>query len=138
MQLNHPLHLPFRLWAQSLLHRPVEMLLCGTLLLLALGATAVYAVDHGPGSTLHSWWDALWMCVTSINENYGDVRPTTSLDRLVITLVATLGIVLVGSFTAAITNYMLGDSGARQAAALCEIRDRLERIEQQLAQREQG
>jgi hypothetical protein len=132
-RLSHPLHFPFRLWAENLTRRPVEFLFVTALLLALLGASALWLADRGvPASGLHSWWDGLWLTVTSINENYGDVRPATSLARLAAGIVATLGALLVGSFTAVVTNYLLGDEHRELVHALREINDRLERLEQGL------
>lgn len=134
--LHRPLHLPFRLWAEHLNWRPVEALLLATLLLAILGGSLLWLAERGsPATELHSWWDGLWLAVTSVNENYGDLRPTTSLSRLLAALVATLGVLLIGSFTAVVTNLLLGDEHRQLAAELREISVRLERIEAQLARR---
>jgi hypothetical protein len=132
---SHPLHTPFRLWLNALPQRPVEMLFAATLLLLLLGGTLLYLTErNSPVTNVRSWWDACWLCITSLTENYGDVLPTTTGSRLVTVFVTFLGILLIGSFTSVATNYMTGQTTAEHFDELDEIQRRLERIEQMLSQ----
>ena len=132
---SHPLHTPFRLWLNALPQRPVELLFAATLALLIIGGTLMYFAERSsPGSSVDSWWDAAWLCITSLTENYGDVGPTSTASRLIVVLVAFTGIVLIGSFTGVVTNYMTGETTAEHRRDFDEIKERLERIEALLAQ----
>jgi hypothetical protein len=140
--LRHPLHWPFRTWANVLLRRPVELLAVATCALLGIGSTLLFWVERGqqdggaaPGMiTIRSWWDALWLCVTSAStDSYGDVAPHTALGRVVSITIAFLGIILVGSFTAAITSYIVREPTPPDPR-LDELCQRLARIEALLVQ----
>jgi hypothetical protein len=136
-RLNRPLHFPLKLWGETLTRHPVEFMLFSTLGVLLLGATAFWLAERGSAhSTLHSWWDGLWLTVTSVDENYGDVHPVTSGGRAIAVLVAISGALLIGSFTAVITNYLLGDDHREVVRALHDLNDRLERIEAKLERRD--
>jgi voltage-gated potassium channel len=126
---SHPLHLPFKVWATALLHHPIELLAIATLLLLSLGGTLLYFAERGGGGSIHSWWDALWLCATSATtDSYGDVAPSTPLSRVIAITIACLGIVIAGSFIASITNFISGQTSPDKER-LDDLRERLERIE---------
>src|SRR5206468_132800 len=89
-----------------------------------------------PGMTpVNSWSDALWLCVTSaMAENYGDVAPATPAGRILGITLGFLGLVLVGSFTAAVTAYIVR-LPSPDTATLAELSARLARIEALLGER---
>jgi hypothetical protein len=134
--LSAPIHWPFRAWADALLHRPIELLALATALLLVGGGSLLYLAERGAGGSIRSWWDALWLCATSATtDSYGDVAPSTAVSRFISIVIAFTGIILVGSFTASITNYIAAqaDHGRDRLDALAE---RLDRIEALLRDRE--
>ena len=135
--LARPWHWPFRAWADTLLRHPVELLAVATVIVLLIGASLLFWTEHGASPaqspsgqiTIKTWWDAMWLCVTSATtDSYGDVAPVTVGGRVVSIVIAFLGIILVGSFTAAITSYIIREPSA-DSAAMDELRRRLERIE---------
>ncbi len=140
--LSHVLHWPFRAWADNLLRRPVELLAVATVVLLVLGSTLLYFAEHNSAAIttasgtapIKTWWDAMWLCVTSATtDSYGDVAPVTLPGRVVSIIVAFLGIILVGSFTASITSYIIREPSSDNAM-MNELRQRLDRIERLLVE----
>lgn len=127
--LAGPIHWPFRAWANALLRRPIELLAIATFMLLTVGGTLLYFAERGAGGSIASWWDALWLCATSATtDSYGDVAPSTAASRVISIVIAFMGIILVGSFTASITNYIVGQTGPDRDR-LDELAERLDRIE---------
>jgi hypothetical protein len=126
----------WKLWARALLSHPVDLLLIATGLILLVGSGLIYLFERGAGGTIHSWWDALWLAVTSATtDSYGDVAPVTTAGRIVSILVAFFGIVIIGSITAVITGFIMREAqgeAAEETALHKELCQRLERIEGQL------
>lgn len=134
--LTGPAHWPFRAWADALLHRPIELLALATLLLLVGGGSLLFLAERGGSGNISSWWDALWLCATSATtDSYGDVAPSTPLSRLISIVIAFIGIILVGSFTASITNYIAAQA-EHGKDRLDELAARLDRIEALLREHE--
>ncbi len=132
----------WRYWVRALLHHPVDLLLIATALLLLGGSSLLYFAERGHGGTIHTWWDALWLAVTSATtDSYGDVAPVTSLGRVVSISIAFLGIVIVGSITAVITGYIIREPAPGEVEVQVELRRvkrQLQRIEKQLCRMEGG
>ncbi|MCC7479817.1 two pore domain potassium channel family protein [bacterium] len=130
----------WRYWVRALLHHPVDLLLIATALLLLGGSSLLYLVERGRGGTIHTWWDALWLAVTSATtDSYGDVAPVTPLGRIISISIAFLGIAIIGSLTAVITGYIIREPAPGEAETQVELRRikrQLRRIERQLCRNE--
>lgn len=126
----------WKLWVRNLLRHPVDLLLIATAVLLLSGSTLIYFTERNAGGTVQTWYDALWLTVTSATtDSYGDVAPSTPLGRILSISVAFLGIILVGSITAAITGFIIREPDPQEefaARQLDSMQRQLARIEQQL------
>jgi voltage-gated potassium channel len=80
-----------------------------SLILVFVAALAELDVErHAPGSTIHSFGDALWWaCVTITSVGYGDVTPVTVEGRFIAVGVMIAGIALLGTVTATLASFFL-------------------------------
>ena len=76
--------------------------------------------------------DALWRAITTVTTvGYGDITPITPEGRLVAVVLMLTGIGVIGVFTATVAS-LLFEEQQTESPEMVEIRQRLDRIEQQL------
>lgn len=114
-----------------------------TLVVTIAGAVLAWLLDRDDFGTLG---EAAWWAVQTVTTvGYGDVTPSKTTGRVIGAIVMLAGIAFVTVVTAAITAAFIegarrrlqqaGDGDDPVAAALAEIAERLERIEQRLDDR---
>lgn len=87
------------------------------------------SVEGGFGSGI--WW----AIVTTTTVGYGDIAPTTAGGRAVAVVLMLMGIGLISTLAASIAAHFVGQE---EGTDLQELRDRLDRIEKLLLEREPG
>lgn len=97
------------------------------------GAGLLFVFERGePGGNIETFADALWWAlVTSTTVGYGDHFPVTNEGRAVAVVLMLVGIGVFGVVTANIAAYFVEESDDDAA----EVKERLARIEQLLAER---
>lgn len=116
---------------EGLRQRRFHYVLLTTVVIIAAGAIAIFAVEHGRNNNIQSVGDALWWAVvTTTTVGYGDVSPITTEGRLIAVGLMFVGIGFIGVFTATVTSYFL-DAGRRNEEEV-SIDKRLTRIEEKL------
>jgi voltage-gated potassium channel len=117
--------------AQGLRHRSFHYIALATIVVIALGAFGIFAVERGQNNNIQSVGDALWWAVvTTTTVGYGDVSPVTGEGRLIAVGLMIVGIGFIGVFTATITSFFL--EPGRAADVESNIEERLTRIEGKL------
>ena len=107
----------------------VLLIACGT---VVLGAVAVYALEADENKNIRHFGDALWRAITTVTTvGYGDITPITPEGRLVAVVLMLTGIGVIGVFTATVAS-LLFEEQQTESPEMVEIRQRLDRIEQQL------
>lgn len=77
-----------------------------SIIIIFSGATAIYFLEYG--ITVKSYGDAIWWAfVTATTVGYGDLSPTTSLGRIVATILMITGIGTIGMLTTTISKYFI-------------------------------
>jgi voltage-gated potassium channel len=103
-----------------------------TTAVVVLGAVGFYALESDENQALHHFGDALWWAITTVTTvGYGDITPITPEGRLIAVVLMLTGIGVIGLFTASVASLFFEEQKGPPAEML-EIRERLERIEQQL------
>jgi voltage-gated potassium channel len=109
-------------------HRRFHYVALTTIVVLALGAIGIFAVERAENKSIVSMGDAFWWAIVTITTvGYGDVSPVTPEGRLIAVALMILGIGFIGVFTATITSFFL-DTGTEGK----ETQERLSRIEEKL------
>lgn len=77
---------------------------------VGLGALAMLDAErYAPGANITTFGDALWWATTTVmTVGYGDLYPVTTQGRFVALAVMVVGIALVGSVTAAVAAWFIG------------------------------
>jgi voltage-gated potassium channel len=106
---------------------------------VVVGGVVFVAVE--PGQHL-STWDGLWWAIQTVTTvTYGDIYPTSSLGRIVATVVMVVGIGFVALLTGALAQrFLYGASEGEHSAAgtnEAEITNKLEDLSGQIAQLQQ-
>lgn len=113
-------------------------------LLLFVGSLAVLDAERGaPGSTIHTFGEALWWSIVTITTvGYGDLTPVTATGRFVGAGMMIAGIALLGVVTASVATWFLDrvrETGeATEAATRQDVADlsaKIDRLERLLAER---
>lgn len=113
--------------------------LAASIITMLLAGVVITRIDPSIGDI----WDGLWWAwVTMSTVGYGDVVPHTGAGRLFASLLILLGVVLLSLLTANMSAFLIGSDTKDSAQAgndteflLRDIAARLERIEQQLAEK---
>jgi voltage-gated potassium channel len=116
-----------------LTHRGLHYVLLAVLaIVVACSAVELAFEQHAPGSSIHSFGDALWWAIVTVTTvGYGDVAPVTAGGRGVAVVLMLVGIGLIGTLTATVASYFVEEATDREKA---ELVGRLDRIEAQLAE----
>jgi voltage-gated potassium channel len=121
-------------------HR-LGMTLAVSLVVVVVSGVAVTRLDPSVGTV----WDGMWWAwVTVATVGYGDIVPHNGAGRLFGALLILMGVVLVSLLTANLSAFLIGGEververeERREDILLQEIAERLERIEQRLAERDE-
>jgi voltage-gated potassium channel len=102
--------------------------------MLAAAGLEVAFEAHAPGSTIHSYGDALWWAMVTVTSvGYGDKFPVTAGGRGVAVVLMITGIALFGVVTATIASYFVEqDEERRVEARIEEVLTVLRRLEARL------
>ena len=94
--------------AQGFRHKSFHYLALTTVVVIAVGAMGIFAVERGQNNNIQSIGDAFWWAVvTTTTVGYGDVSPVTGEGRLIAVGLMVVGIGFIGVFTATITSFFL-------------------------------
>lgn len=99
-----------------------------SVLVMVAGASGMYAFEQGvPGSTLNSFWSAIWWTAMTLTTMGSDYFPKTPAGRFLCLLLAVYGFAVFGYVTATIASFFVGRdaetdtgdvAGAKQVAKL--------------------
>lgn len=106
------------------LGRTVASALAATALLMVIAALAeLDAERYAPGSTIHTFGDALWWAgVTVTTVGYGDVYPVTAEGRFVAFGLMLVGISVLGVITASVAAWFVSRTREGDDEVLAELR----------------
>lgn len=120
--------------AKALLtHRGLHFVLLAVLVIVFAGAALVFLVErHSAGANIHNYGTALWWAIVTVTTvGYGDHTPVTGAGRGVAVFLMLVGIGLIGTLTATVASFFVGQQSTED---LAEVRGRLERIEAMMEQ----
>jgi len=108
------------------------------LLLLAFSTISILIVEQGPDVNISTPEDALWWSFTTVTTvGYGDRYPTTTEGRMIAVVLMMAGIGLLGSFTALIASYFIGnqeeEDDAREQREFQTLEAKIDSLEQSVA-----
>ena len=108
------------------------------LLLLAFSTISILIVEQGPDANIKTPEDALWWSFTTVTTvGYGDRYPTTTEGRMIAVVLMIAGIGLLGSFTALVASYFLGnqeaDDDAREYIEFRSLECKITALEESIA-----
>lgn len=113
-------------WATALL----------TGLVIVFGSIAILHLEAGANANIASAEDALWWTfVTVTTVGYGDHFPVTTSGRVLATLLMTVGIGLLGTFTAFVASAFLAPGEREQEREIAALRREIQGLRQMLAPR---
>jgi len=128
----------WRLWGSALVKEPAQALGFAALSVMVLGSAGLYAVEHPTNPSIKTFWDAIWLCATSLTTvGFGDVYPTTAEGRIISFIIMLLGIGIIGSLTATIAAYILRESGLDDITHSGLVA-RMSKLERKLNEKEEG
>ncbi len=112
-------------WATALL----------TTLVIIFGSIAILHLEAGPNTNITGAEDALWWSfVTVTTVGYGDFYPVTTSGRILAALLMTVGIGLLGTFTAFVATAFLAPGEREQEREMAALRHEVHAIRSILAQ----
>jgi voltage-gated potassium channel len=116
---------------QALRHKRFNLVVLATVVVIAVGALGIFAVERGQNNNIQTIGDAFWWAiVTTTTVGYGDVSPTTGEGRLIAVALMVIGIGFIGVFTATLTSFFLEPAMSVEPKNTTEAR--LARIEEKL------
>jgi voltage-gated potassium channel len=121
-----------RLTQRVLRHRGLAYVIMVALVIVGVGALAVYHLEQGVNPAVATLGDAVWWAVvTATTVGYGDVSPVTGEGRAVAVFLMLVGIAVIGVFTATVASYFFEQQrGDHQS----QVDERLKAIEEKLDQ----
>jgi voltage-gated potassium channel len=122
-----------RAWvgARRLVH--VDFLLVYGLGLVIIAATVVASVEGGENASIHSFADALWWAVVTINTvGYGDMVPLTTAGRAIATVLMFGGIAFFSGITANLVSFLVR-GGEADKGAISQLTKELENLRREVA-----
>jgi voltage-gated potassium channel len=116
---------------EALRHKKFHYVALLTVVVVSVGAVAIFVVEAGENKSITSIGDAFWWAIVTVTTvGYGDVSPVTTEGRLIAVMLMVLGVGFIGVFTATITSFFL--DAERTTEQSSQIEDRLARIEEKL------
>ncbi len=121
-----------RLTRGVLRHRGFHYVIVVAIVIVGVGALAVYHLEQGVNPAIGAVGDAVWWAVvTATTVGYGDVSPVTGEGRVVAVLLMLVGIAVIGVFTATVSSFFFEQQRENEHA---RIDGRLKAIEEKLDQ----
>jgi voltage-gated potassium channel len=116
-----------------LAHRRLHYVALATVVIVSLGASGIYGVEHGLNPAIGSIGDAFWWAVvTATTVGYGDISPTTTEGRLIAVLML-VGIGAISILTATVASVFFEQDKEwdkrDRAAEAARLEDRLASLE---------
>ena len=106
------------------------------ILVIVFGSIAILYLEVSPQANIATAEDALWWSmVTMTTVGYGDLYPVTTSGRLLAALLMTSGILLFGTFTAAVASALLAPGEVEQEKELELLRREMAALRKTLEER---
>ena len=87
-----------------------QSVLIFNIILVILSALSVYSVEHEINPQFSSIMDSMWWAfITMTTVGYGDIVPITPEGKFFSVILIGMGILLIGTFTAMVTDYFVKD-----------------------------
>ena len=113
-------------------HRGFHNVILVAVVIVGVGALAVYHLEEGVNPAVATLGDAVWWAVvTATTVGYGDVSPVTGEGRVVAVFLMLVGIAVIGVFTATVSSFFFDQQREDEHA---RIDQRLQAIENKLDQ----
>jgi voltage-gated potassium channel len=124
-----------RTGGMALRGRIVAYVICSVFMIVFVGSLAVLDAErHAPGSSIHTFADALWWAFTTITTvGYGDLYPVTATGRVIAVLLMLGGIAMLGMVTGSLASWIVDMVSAEDQRSDRITRAQLEDAEQRLA-----
>lgn len=106
-----------------------------SILLLVLSSVAILQVEQVEGANIKTASDALWWAIATMTTvGYGDKFPTTTVGRIIASVLMICGVGLFGTLSGSVTSWILNPVEERQEVDLSAINDELVAIRQSIEQ----
>ncbi|AEG17845.1 potassium channel family protein [Methanobacterium paludis] len=97
------------------------------ILILFSGSMALFLVEKGVNSNIHSLTDALWFTLVTITTvGYGDISPKTDIGKVIAAIIMFTGIGFMGFLTATITSKLVERSEEEEEKTIHDKLDKLQ------------
>jgi voltage-gated potassium channel Kch len=108
-----------------------------TTLLILVGGSCITVLE--PETVKGGYGDGIWWAVVTVSTvGYGDISPSTLWGRVVAVVLMLTGMGLMSTLAASITSYFVQQTANTEAKDLAARLDRIERILEQITQRQDG
>jgi voltage-gated potassium channel len=121
-----------RFTRRALGRRQFHYVIVVAVVIVGMGAIAIFVAERGTSTTIVTLGDALWWAiVTATTVGYGDISPTTWEGRVIAVVLMLVGIAVIGAFTASLAGLFFEQE---KSSELARIEARLDQIEAKLDQ----
>ncbi|HEY0984017.1 ion transporter [Schlesneria sp.] len=104
-----------------------------SILLLLLSSIAILQVEQVDGANIKTPSDALWWSIATMTTvGYGDKYPTTSIGRMISSIVMVCGVGMFGMLSGSVTSWILQPARARRDINFATIQSELVVIQSRL------
>lgn len=100
------------------------------LLLITLGSSAIFFAENGqPNANINSASDAIWWSIVTISTvGYGDLYPTSTLGRIIASVILICGVSIFGMISGLITSFITSPNKRSPAHLLQRNNELLEKL----------
>lgn len=93
-----------------------------SIIIVFLGAIAIFIVEKD--TTVHNFGDALWWSfVTATTVGYGDLSPSTTIGRIIASILMITGIGTIGMLTGAISTFFIKNENEKYQEDISDLID---------------